>query len=402
MVRGAAAPVEFVRVQSLVLAFDVLFLLPVVVGSIFSILSSVAILAFARRRARWPKPQAGAAWPAVSLLKPVHGLERDLERNLRTAVAQDYPDYEVVYSAQRANDPAIPVLESIARDAPSARLAVAESEPVVNGKVQNMAIGFAASRKDVIVISDSDVRLEPDYLKSIVAPLADPQVGYVCTLYRATGAKRWFEKLELLTLNGEFGVQLVFAHMTGASDFCLGASTALRRETLERIGGISALGDYLVEDYEMGKRVRALGLASVLVPRHVDMTVDLKSAGDAWRHHVYWDQNTKAARPMGFLATGLTRAIPFALAFAALNGFDAMGLSVLAMATALRMATTAFNLKFAFDDREGLRALLWLPVRDLVAIAAWLAALTKRSFVWRGLEFGLTREGRIVPRQLPS
>ena len=105
---------------------------------------------------------------------------------------------------------------------------------------------------------------------------------------------------------------------------------------------------------------------------------------------------------MGFLATGLTRAIPFALAFAALNGFDAMGLSVLAMATALRMATTAFNLKFAFDDREGLRALLWLPVRDLVAIAAWLAALTKRSFVWRGLEFGLTREGRIVPRQLPS
>ncbi|MBM3540488.1 MAG: glycosyltransferase [Alphaproteobacteria bacterium] len=402
MGRGASAPVEYPPVQSSLSILDALLLAPVVGGSVFSVLSSAAVYAFARRRARWPAPPLDAAWPSVSLLKPVHGLERDLERNLRTAVAQDYPEYEVVYSAQRTNDPALPILEAIAREEPRARLAVAESEPVVNGKVQNMAIGYAASRNAVIVISDSDVRLEPDYLKAVVAPLLDPKVGYVCTFYRATGAQRWFEKIELLTLNGEFGVQLVFAHMTGASDFCLGASTALRRETLDRIGGMAPLGDYLVEDYEMGKRIRALGLAPVLVPRHVDMTVDLKSAGDAWRHLVYWDQNTKAARPWGFLATGLTRAVPFALAFAALDGFGATGLTVLAVATAFRVATTAFNLKLAFDDREGLRALPWLPVRDLVALTAWLAALTKRSFVWRGLEFGLTREGRIVPRQLPS
>ncbi len=388
--------------QTVISILDVLLLAPVVGGSVFSVLSSAAVYAFARRRARWPAPPTDARWPAVSLLKPVHGLERDLERNLRTAVSQDYPHYEVVYSAQRTNDPALPILETIAREDPRARLAVAESEPVVNGKVQNMAIGYAASKNAVIVISDSDVRLDRDYLKTIVAPLLDPTCGYVCTLYRATGAKRWFEKIELLTLNGEFGVQLVFAHMTGASDFCLGASTALRRETLERTGGMAPLGDYLVEDYEMGKRVRALGLAPVLVPRHVDMAVDLKTAGDAWRHLVYWDQNTKAARPWGFLTTGLTRAVPFALAYAVVDGFGATGLSVLAIAVALRMTTTAFNLKLAFDDREGLRALPWLPLRDLVALAAWLAALTKRSFVWRGLEFGLTREGRIVPRQLPS
>ena len=382
-------------------AVDVLLLLPVLGGTIFGILAAVSCAVFRRRAARFPAPRADLRWPAVSLLKPVYGLEKNLEANLRTACIQDYPEYQVVYSLQRKNDPALPILEAIARDHGPGRvtLAIADSEPVVNGKVQNMAIGLDAARHGVIVISDSDVRLEADYLKAIVAPLLDPRVGYVCTFYRATGADTWYEKLELLTLNAEFGVQLIFAHMTGVADFCLGASTAVRRETLARSGGIESLGEYLVEDYEMGRRIRGLGLASALVPRFVDMTVDLKSPLEWWHHLVYWDQNTRAARPGGFLATVLTRSVPFALLFALYNGFDARGLGVLAAALAARLATTAFSLAVGMQDREGLRSLAWLPVRDIAALASWVAALCKRSFVWRGLEFGLSRDGRIVSRR---
>jgi ceramide glucosyltransferase len=256
--------------------------------------------------------------------------------------------------------------------------------------------GLKHARYDTLVISDSDILLKPDYLKTIVAPLSDPGVGCVCTLYKAAGADTWYEKMELLTLNADFMANVLFAHISGASKFCLGASAALHRSTLDRIGGLEALADYLVEDYEMGRRIWLQGKKIAIVPCFVDTIVDLKSPSQWWSHQVYWDQNTRAARPFAFFATALIRSVPFAVLYAAVRLFDATGLYVLAGACALRIISAAMILEWGLRDREGLRSLGLLIFRDISSLATWLLAFTKRTTIWRGTSFILTRDGRLV------
>jgi hypothetical protein len=170
--------------DDLFIFLQVMFVIPTVGGSVYALMCVATVRAFSRRRPSVP-PESSLVWPPVSLLKPIHGLEKNLEVNLRSACTQNYPDYQAVLSVQRLDDPALPLLRSIQHDYGTARVTVvaADSEPVVNGKVQNLIIALEAARHDVLVISDSDVWLPPDYLKAIVAPLHDPQVGYACTLY---------------------------------------------------------------------------------------------------------------------------------------------------------------------------------------------------------------------------
>jgi ceramide glucosyltransferase len=377
---------------------EALLLVPVLGGSLFYIAALLTAAFFFRGR---PAPgDAGSKRPPVSVLKPIYGLERNLENNLRSILRQDYPDYQVVLSVQRLDDPALPLLRRLEREYGRERATVVavEAEPVVNGKVQNLQNALSAARHDILVISDSDVFTPADYLTSITAPLRSAGLGYVCTLYKGVDARRWYEQLELLTYNAEFIPSTIFAYMTGASGLCLGASVALRRETLEAVGGLESLADYLVEDYELGRRILARGQSMTLLPYFVDLTVDLDSAKSWWRHQIYWDQNTRAARPIGFAASVLTRALPFALLYAAVRLFDPLGLAVFAAALAIRLATST-GMAFLFQDRAGLRALWLLPLRDVAGLLFWMLALGKRRFVWRGYEFELASGGRIVPRR---
>jgi ceramide glucosyltransferase len=376
---------------------EALLLVPVVGGSLFYMATQVAASLF------FPSEQGQATntnQPPVTMLKPIYGLERNLERNLRSALSQDYPDYQVVMSVQRLDDPALPLLRRLEQEYGPERATVVavQSEPVVNGKVQNLENGLSAARHDILVISDSDMFTPADYLARIAAPLRDADVGYVCTLYKGVDARSWYEQLELLTYNAEFIPSSVFAYRTGASGLCLGASVALRRTTLEAVGGLASLADYLVEDYELGRRILERGQRMVLLPYFVDLTVDLDSAKSWWRHQIYWDQNTRAARPVGFAASVLTRAVPFALLYAALRLFDPLGLLILLAAIAVRLGTAAGN-ALLLRDRATLRALWLLPLRDLAGLLFWVLAMGKRTFVWRGYEFELARGGRIVPRR---
>jgi len=376
---------------------EALLLVPVVGGSLFYMATQVAASLF------FPSEQGQATntnQPPVTMLKPIYGLERNLERNLRSALSQDYPHYQVVMSVQRLDDPALPLLRRLEQEYGPERATVVavQSEPVVNGKVQNLENGLSAARHDILVISDSDVFTPADYLARIAAPLRDADVGYVCTLYKGVDARSWYEQLELLTYNAEFIPSSVFAYRTGASGLCLGASVALRRTTLEAVGGLASLADYLVEDYELGRRILERGQRMVLLPYFVDLTVDLDSAKSWWRHQIYWDQNTRAARPVGFAASVLTRAVPFALLYAALRLFDPLGLLILLAAIAVRLGTAAGN-ALLLRDRATLRALWLLPLRDLAGLLFWVLAMGKRTFVWRGYEFELARGGRIVPRR---
>lgn len=375
------------------------FLIPALGGSVYAILCLIAAVRF-----RFPsaiKQNSSGHWPGVTVLKPVRGLEKNQRENLRSACLQDYPEYQVVFSVQETDDPAIPLLKNIQDEFGPGRVTVAieNCRAGTNGKINNMIGGLRHATHDVLVISDSDVLLKPDYLKAIVAPLRDPDVGCVCTLYKATKADTWFEKMELLTLNADFMANVLFAHFSGASKFCLGASVALHRSTLENIGGLEALSDYLVEDYEMGRRIWMLGKKIAVIPYFVDTVVDLKSPSQWWNHQVYWDQNTRAARPIAFFSTALIRSVPFAVLYAAARFGDVIGLSIMAGAFGLRMISAAAILSWGLRDREGLRSLGLLIFRDLASLITWLLAFIKRTTVWRGTSFILTRDGRLLARE---
>jgi ceramide glucosyltransferase len=377
-----------------------LFLIPAIGGSVYVILCLLTVVWF-RARGNRGSGRGSSFMPQITILKPVHGLEKNQLENLRSTCLQDYPEFQVVFSVQEPTDPALPLLRQIESEfGPElVTVAVENCRAGTNGKINNMIGGLKHARHEYLVISDSDVRLRPDYLKTIIAPLENPEVGCVCTLYKAACADTWFEKMELLTLNADFMANVVFAHVTGASKFCLGASAALRRSTLDAIGGLESLADYLVEDYEMGRRIWESRKKIAIVPYFVDTMVDLKNPSQWWEHQVYWDQNTRAARPVAFFATALIRSIPFALLYALLRFGDPFGLAVLGAALTLRFATAAVVLGWGFRDREGVRNLGWLVPRDLASLLSWLLSFTKRTTVWRGTEFILTRDGRLVARE---
>ena len=162
------------------------------------------------------------------------------------------------------------------------------------------------------------------------------------------------------------------------------------------MGGLESLADYLVEDYELGRRVWTSGKKMVILPYVIDAVVDLKSWRQWWNHQVYWEQNTYLARPGSFIATILIRAVPFAFLFALVRGGDALGLSVLTVTLAVRLLTATMT-SLALRDVEGLRSLYLLPLRDMVGLIFWVLAFTQRTVVWRGVEFRLTSNGKMVP-----
>jgi ceramide glucosyltransferase len=380
-----------------------IFLIPTIGGSIYVILCLLAVFRF-RTQPDVPPPYPFSQWPPATILKPVCGLEKNQGGNLRSTCLQDYPEFQVVFSVQDPNDPVIPLLMEIQQEFGPERVFVAIENHQVgpNGKINNLLGALLHARHDILVISDSDVRLKPNYLKAIVAPLADPEVGIVCTFYKATCADKWFEKMELLTFNADFIPSVVFAYVSGTSKFCLGPSMALRRSSLKEIGGLEALSDYLVEDYEMGRRIWSSGRKVAIVRYFIDIVVDLKNLSHWWNHQVYWDQNTRAAQPAGFFASILIRSVPFAFFFALSHLGDAIGLAVLIGALGLRLATAAVIMGWGLRDREGLKSLALLPLRDMTALLSWFLAFTKRTVLWRGSEFILNRDGRLIPRESKS
>ena len=375
-------------------------LIPAIAGSVYGILCLLAVFRF-RTQSTCSLPSSFSKWPAVTILKPVHGLEKKQRDNLRSACFQDYPEFEVIFSVQDLNDPVIPLLKEIQMEFGSEKVSVVieNCQTGPNGKVNNLLGALPHAHYDILVISDSDVYLEANYLKAIIAPLADPNVACACTLYRATCADRWFEKMELLTFNADFIPSVIFAHVTGSAKFCLGSSMALRRSVLKELGGLETFSDYLVEDYEMGRRLWTSGRKIVIVRYFINIVIDLESSFHWWNHQICWDQKTRTANPVGFFATVLIRSIPFALFFAMSRSADAVGLIVLAGAIGLRLATAAVILGWGLRDREGLKSIALLPLRDLTALASWLLAFTKRTVIWRGSEFSLTGDGRLVSRE---
>ncbi|MCH2050536.1 MAG: glycosyltransferase [Trichodesmium sp. ALOHA_ZT_67] len=382
---------------TLVEILQIICLIPIISGCIYLILSVWTIRTFFRKTTTEINATEKFQ-PPVTVLKPIRGIEKNLKSNLHTITIQDWPEYQVIYSIQDPQDSALPILDELQAEVDNQKISVVidNKQAGANGKVNNLLGAIAQARHQIIIISDSDTNLKPDYIKNIISPLSNPNVGAVCTLFKVKSAYRWFEKMELLTINADFIPSVIFAAVTGASNACLGPSIAISRSTLQELGGLESLADYLVEDYELGRRVWTSGKKMVLLPYTIDVTVDLKNWQEWWTHQVYWDQNTYLARPWPFIATILIRAVPFAILFAIVRMGDLLGLGVLGFTLALRLFSAGITLK-ELKDVEGFQSLYLLPLRDTFGLIFWFLALTKRTVVWRGVKYKLVDHGKMVP-----
>lgn len=345
------------------------------------------------RFARSPLPVA-AEQPPVSLLKPLHGEEPGLYENLRSFVEQDYPVVQLVLGVNNADDGALPVAKALICDMPAADVTLVVGAPLrgSNLKVANLENMLPAARHDILVISDSDMRVDRRYLGAVTTPLHDPSTGLVTCLYRGVSTGDMWSDLGALHINFGFLPSALLAAAIGVDRGCFGATIALRHATLRRIGGFTPMRDELADDQRIGEAVRALGLAVVLSRYLVEARVSEPSFAGLWHHELRWARTVRTITPAGFAGSVLTHAVAIAMLGAAATGFGLTSWIFLVISLALRWATArviAGALCLATTK-------LWLlPVRDVLAFAVFVASFFGRRVFWRDQLFQVEPSGRM-------
>jgi ceramide glucosyltransferase len=332
-----------------------------------------------------PRPEeAPAPEEGVSILKPLCGVDDELERNLRCFAELDYPRYELVLGVKDSSDPAYAVALKATRRWPGrVRLVLQGGTAGANPKV-NQLIGLAeAARHDLLVVSDSNVRVDRDYLREIASHLADPQVGLVTHPVAALGERRLGSLLDSLHLSANIGPGMIGAKRIAGKDFVVGKSMALRRADLDRLGGFYAVRDVLAEDYVLGRRITELGKRVVFARRPVYNITVGRSLADFYRRYARWGVlHRKGVGSATYLLEPLLNPLPFALLALALHPSGAV----------LLAATSMVGLRITIDGAAGswlrgvpyrARALLFVPLRDLVLLAAWFHGLCHDHVEWR-------------------
>jgi ceramide glucosyltransferase len=336
--------------------------------------------------------------PPASILKPVRGLDREAYENYSSFCQQDYPDYEVLFSVSDEDDPAIPVLEQLARDYPerSIRLLIGAPRLGSNSKVNNLCRLVKEARHELLVISDSDVRVEPDYLRQVAAPFRDPQMGAVTALFRAKVSDDLASRLDCVGSAVEFCSGAVVARQLEGMKFALGATMATTRQRLAEIGGFEALVDHHADDFELGHRIAARGYRIELLREPVWMVFPAEALGTFLKHELRWSIGLRNIRPLAHLGQLFTHGLPWALAAAFALHSRILAAPVLATYLGLRLAMAWMVGVWGLKDRAVRRNLWLVPLRDALAFMVWLASFASNRIQWRGLEFTI-KKGLLVP-----
>jgi ceramide glucosyltransferase len=353
----------------------------------------VGVAVAAVRFARQPLPSA-AERPPVSVMKPLHGAEPGLYENLLSFTQQDYPVVQLVLGVGNANDGALPAARTLIRDLPESDIALVIDARGrgSNQKVANLENMLAAARHDILVLADSDMRVDQRYLAAVTAPLRDPGTGAVTCLYQGvtTGGK-WAE-LGAMHINFGFLPSVLAADALGVNQGCFGATIALRRETLSRIGGFIAVRDELADDQRIGEVVRAQGLAVVLSRYLVEARVSEPSLAALWLHELRWARTIRTIAPAGYAGSVLTHAVAIAAVGVAVTGFSLTACVFLVISVMLRWVSAR-----VIADALGFPATkLWLlPLRDALSFAVFVASFFGRRVFWRDQLFQVAPSGRM-------
>lgn len=365
-----------------VVAGSVILLTLAAIAGAYQIFAILACLAFRNQR------PGAAGGHAASILKPVRGLDAALRPAVESHSKLE-GEYELLCGVRDLSEPAAAAL----REFPRARLIECRTQ-TPNGKVGVLIDLAREARFPVLIVNDADIRVAPDYLARITAPLADPAVGLVTCLYRPEGST-FAARFEGLGVSTDFAPSTLVARMVGVDEFALGATLAFRRGDLERIGGFEAIADYLADDYQLGHRLHGLGLKCVL--SDVIVTTSLSGGWrDVWTHQVRWARTIRVSRFSGYLGLPLTFATVWAIALAVAGrwGFAAALFSI-------RMIMALEAGWIVMRSRDVLRLWMLIPLRDLFGACVWAAGLFGSSVIWRGQKLSLDAQGRIRENRRP-
>ncbi|GFE59940.1 bacteriohopanetetrol glucosamine biosynthesis glycosyltransferase HpnI [Geobacter sp. AOG2] len=362
-----------------------------------SLAYSLISLACARRFFAATPPRSPEA-PAITILKPVKGMDAGSYENFASFCRQEYAGpVQLLFAAASADDPVIPVIRRLMEEFGDDRVSLVVN-PAIHGpnyKVSNLINAFPQARHDIVIVCDSDIRVPADYLKNVTAHFSDPQVGLVTSLYRTSSAPTMATAIEALGFTSEMIPNVLVAlHLEGLS-FALGASMAVRREALAAIGGFEALVDYLADDYQLGNKVHRAGWRIALDGTFVESMLKAEEVLPVLARQLRWARTMRVSRPGGYLASGITLPFPALLLAAFLAPSPAPALAAIALLYGVRLAvTTAFSRRFVRDRL--LPAWLWLiPVRDMLAFFTWALSFLGNRVEWRGSRFRLRPGGKI-------
>jgi ceramide glucosyltransferase len=343
-------------------------------------------------------PNPGFA-PPVSVLKPVRGEDREAYENFASFCRLDYPEYEVLFAVSDADDPAVPIVNRLQRDFPerTVRLVVGEEKPGSNPKVNNLCRLAQIAKYDLLVISDSDVRVEPNYLRDAVRPLEDPAVGLVTAFFRGTTNGGVAARLEGLVLSAEtLPGALVARKLEGALQFAFGWTMATTKRHLAAIGGMENIADYHSDDFELGHRMAAQGFRIEMMRNPVWMVLPRGTMREYLRHEMRWSIGLRNVRPAGYVGLAMTFGLPWAVLAAAVSPGRWMGAAYLAAYLVLRIGQVWTAGVWGVGDPVTQGSLWLVPVRDAVNCLVWTAALFSNKIHWRGIDYRVKR-GLLLP-----
>jgi ceramide glucosyltransferase len=349
------------------------------------------------------RPASDASLPKVSVLKPVHGLEAQLRENIDSFFRQDYPCYEILFAADEEDDAALQLIREVSARYPQipCRILVTGKPPWPNPPAYCFYRMSELAAHAILVTSDSDVEVAPNYLREVVAPMLDPRVGMVTCVYRGKNAAGFWSGLTAVGMSVEMTAGVLVANLLEGMKFGLGPTIAVKKEALDRIGGYQVLGEYFANDFMIGNLIDKAGYRVVLSDHVINHVVNQKTFRKMWENQLRWSKSTRYSRPKGHLGSGLIFAVPFGLLglLAAIPlGMPVLGVLLFAASVLNRICESWLVGWGVVRDRVALTQFWMYPLRDLLGFVVWVASYTGASSVWRDSKYEL-RGDKIVLRE---
>jgi len=363
-------------------------------GTAYLGFATLRLLAFARKE----KQPKGTFSPGVTVLKPLYGAEPQLFENLSSFCDQDYERFQVIFGVRDADDPAVAIVKKVIERFPNRDLLLCVDPRArgVNLKIANVINMMEHAKHNVVFVADSDTRVDREYLRSMVAPFANPAVGAVTCLYRGVPVAGTVAALGALFINDQFAPAVLVAIALSPIDFCLGATMAVSRSALEKIGGFESLASFLADDRMLGRKVREHGFDVVLNSYVVEHDVVERNLASLWAHELRWARTMFSARPAGYAFSFIMYAVPMSLIYWAVSRDLIGGALLTGVAVGLRLG-------LHYVARRALRITSadspWLiPLRELLGLCVWVATFFGRGVRWRDQDFVIDSAGRMERR----
>jgi ceramide glucosyltransferase len=394
LIPQSISPIRFWSVYALRAAL----LICVIASIVYSLIAFIAGLRwFADRRGQ--RALGLNFTPPVTIFKPVYGADAGAYDNFSSFCRQDYPQFQLVFGVRDETDPAIPIIRKLMTDFPAVDIGLVVSSKRIgyNAKVSNLQNMYPTAKHDYLLIADSDIRVTPDYLRRVLAPMQSSGVGMVTCLYRGTEATTWAGLVENIGISSTFGPEVCSARALEGIAFALGSTIVMRRDLFERIGGFPAVANYLADDFLMGNLTARLGYEVKLsdyVVDHVSSPVTMQSM---LKHQLRWGRSTRISRPWGYRGLLLTYGTATALLSLPAWDFASFTWGLLAATLIARMLPALLIGAYGLRDWTLLRYFWLIPIRDLISFSVWVASFVGDEIEWRGARFRVLPGGQLAP-----